>query len=203
MKSLIPLAAILGVLIIGGLWYVNAGNGMIALEERVNTASSQVENVYQRRADLIPNLVATVKGYAKHEADVLEAVTQARAQVGQVKVNGLKTAEDMQKFDQSQGQLSSALSRLLVVSEKYPELKNDMNYLHEFSSRSNNADLAGRIIFNEEGIEVFNFGKHKDKVVEEIFKKEPSYYNWMMDGDFPLHTKKVITAIKLRGAFKS
>ena len=84
---------------------------------------------------------------------------------------------------------------------KYEDLKNDMNFLHDFSIRSNNADLAGRIIFNSEGVEVFNFGKHKDKSVENVFKNEPSYYNWMMDGDFPLYTKKIITAIKLRGAF--
>ncbi|MEO6883724.1 MAG: exonuclease domain-containing protein [Bacteroidia bacterium] len=82
--------------------------------------------------------------------------------------------------------------------EKYPELKNDMTFLHEFSSRSKNADLAGRIIFDEKDVEVFNFGKHKNKSVESVFKTEPSYYNWMMDGDFPLHTKKVITAIRLR-----
>lgn len=86
--------------------------------------------------------------------------------------------------------------------ERYPDLKNDVNFLHEFSSRGNSADLAGRIVFNKEGVEVFNFGKHAGKPVEEVFRKEPSYYNWMMDGDFPLYTKKVITAIKLRNAFK-
>lgn len=78
-------------------------------------------------------------------------------------------------------------------------VKNDIDALHELSSRNDCADLAGRIIYNEKGIEVFNFGKHKDKPVEEIFKKEPSYYQWMMDGDFPLYTKKIITGIRLRG----
>lgn len=87
--------------------------------------------------------------------------------------------------------------------EKYEDLKNDMNFLHDFSIRSNNVDLAGRIVLNSEGIEVFNFGKHKDKSVEQIFKSEPSYYNWMMSGDFPLYTKKIITGIKLRGAFNN
>ena len=81
---------------------------------------------------------------------------------------------------------------------KYPDLKNDVTFLSEFSTRNKNADLAGRIIYNEQGVEVFNFGKHKDKSVEEIFKKESSYYDWMMHGDFPLYTKKVITAIRLR-----
>lgn len=82
--------------------------------------------------------------------------------------------------------------------DKYESLKNDINFLHEFSYRTNAVDLAGRIVYNSKGVEVFNFGKHKDKPVEEVFQKEPSYYNWMMDGDFPLYTKRVITNIRLR-----
>ena len=124
--GLITLAAILGVLVLGGLWYVSTGNNLVALDENVKTSWSQVESVYQRRADLIPNLVNTVKGYAKHEADVLEAITQARASVGQIKVN---SPDDLKKFDAAQSQLSGALSRLLVVSEKYPDLKADKNFL--------------------------------------------------------------------------
>ena len=127
MKSgLIAVIAIVGALVLGGLWYVSAGNSLIALDEHVNTSWSQVESVYQRRADLIPNLVNTVKGYAKHEAEVLESITQARASVGQIKVN---SPEDFKKFDAAQSQLSGALSRLLVVSEKYPDLKADKNFL--------------------------------------------------------------------------
>lgn len=76
---------------------------------------------------------------------------------------------------------------------------NDMQALHDFSFQNKNADLVGQIIFNDQDIEVFNFGKHKGKSVEELFRKEPSYYDWMMKSDFPLSTKKVITAIKLRG----
>lgn len=75
---------------------------------------------------------------------------------------------------------------------------NDIGKLSELSARSRNVDLAGRIIYNEHGVEVFSFGKHKDKPVVEVFTKEPSYYNWMMQGDFPLYTKKVITKIRLR-----
>lgn len=82
--------------------------------------------------------------------------------------------------------------------EKYPELKNDVNFLSEFSRRGNNADLMGRIIFNEDNVEVFNFGKHKGKSVDKVLSEEPSYYDWMMRGDFPLYTKKVLTAIKMR-----
>ncbi|MEW6470493.1 MAG: 3'-5' exonuclease [Bacteroidota bacterium] len=77
-------------------------------------------------------------------------------------------------------------------------LQNDMNYLHEFTSRTKNVDLAARIVYNDKGVEVFNFGKHAGKPVAEVFAAEPSYYDWMMKGDFPLYTKKVITAIRLR-----
>lgn len=77
-------------------------------------------------------------------------------------------------------------------------VKNDIAALHEFTTMTKNADLAGQIVYNDQGIEVFNFGKHKGKAVEEVFKIEPSYYNWMQNGDFPLYTKKIITAIKLR-----
>lgn len=86
--------------------------------------------------------------------------------------------------------------------ERYDELENDIDFLSEFSKRNNTVDLMGRIVYNEEKIEVFNFGKHKGKPVSEILEKDPSYYNWMMKGDFPLYTKKVLTAIKLRSAFK-
>ncbi len=82
--------------------------------------------------------------------------------------------------------------------EKYPELQNDVNFLSDFSKRGNNADLMGRIVFDENNTEVFNFGKHKGRSVEEVLKNEPSYYDWMMRGDFPLYTKKVLTAIKMR-----
>ncbi len=76
-------------------------------------------------------------------------------------------------------------------------VKNDMTVLSTLTARNKNADLAGRIVFNEKGQEVFAFGKHKDKTVKEIFEKEPSYYSWMMQGDFPLYTKKIITQIRL------
>jgi DNA polymerase-3 subunit epsilon len=82
--------------------------------------------------------------------------------------------------------------------ERYEQLKNDIDFLHEFSSKTSNVDFAGRIVYNEKGEEVFNFGKHKGKKVTQLLKDEPSYYNWMMEGDFPLYTKKVLTEIKLR-----
>jgi DNA polymerase-3 subunit epsilon len=76
-------------------------------------------------------------------------------------------------------------------------VKNDMAVLSALTTLTKNVDLAGRIVFNEKNIEVFNFGKHKDKSVKEVFEKEPSYYNWMMQGDFPLYTKKILTQIRL------
>ena len=82
--------------------------------------------------------------------------------------------------------------------DRYPDLQNDINALAEFSSRGEAADYAGRIIYNEKGEEVFNFGKYKGMSVSEVFRKEPSYYSWMMNGDFPLYTKKVITEIRCR-----
>ena len=80
---------------------------------------------------------------------------------------------------------------------KIKPVKNDMAVLSTLTTRTKNVDLAGRIVYNEKGEEVFSFGKHKDKTVKEVFAKEPSYYNWMMQGDFPLYTKKIITQIRL------
>ncbi len=82
--------------------------------------------------------------------------------------------------------------------DKYDELKNDVDFLADFSTRGQNVDFAGRIVYNDKGEEVFNFGKHKGRSVVEVFNVEPSYYSWMMNGDFPLYTKKVITEIRLR-----
>jgi len=98
-------------------------NRLVTLDEAVKTAWSQVENVYQRRADLVPNLVETVKGAAAFEKDTFTAVTEARAKVGQMTLGKLPNAAEMQQFQAAQDGLSSALSRLLVVVERYPELK--------------------------------------------------------------------------------
>ena len=85
--------------------------------------------------------------------------------------------------------------------EKYDEVKNDINELAKISKQSDNADFAGRIVYNKEGVECLNFGKHKGTPVADILKKEPGFYKWMMYGDFPRYTKKVLTAVKLREAF--
>mgnify|MGYP000172784517 CR=1 FL=1 len=121
------IGVILGIIVLWGIiWY----NGTVSANEDVKGQWGKVESAYQRRADLIPNLVNTVKGYAKHESDVLIQVTQARASVGQVKIDPSNMkAEDIQKFEQSQGAVSSAISRLLVVAEQYPDLKANQNFL--------------------------------------------------------------------------
>lgn len=105
-------------------------NRLQGLDEDVKASWSEVENQYQRRADLIPNLVSTVKGYAKHEQETLEKVTQARASATQTTIDASKLNDEaaFKKFEQAQGQLSSALSRLLVVAEKYPDLKANENF---------------------------------------------------------------------------
>ncbi len=83
--------------------------------------------------------------------------------------------------------------------DRYPELKNDVAFLSEFSSFTSNVDFAGRMVYNDKNQEVFNFGKYKGRLVEEVLKQDPAYYSWMMNGDFPLNTKQKLTEIKLRG----
>ncbi|MGL5303403.1 MAG: LemA family protein, partial [Aeromonas sp.] len=101
-------------------------NKIPTLDEQVKASWGQVENQYQRRADLIPNLVATVKGYASHEQDTLKAVTDARARVGSIQVSD---PAQLKQFEAAQSQLSGALSRLMMVSERYPDLKADKQFL--------------------------------------------------------------------------
>jgi LemA protein len=106
-------------------------NTIPTLEEQVNGAWAQVQNQYQRRADLIPNLVETVKGFAQQEQDVLIAVTEARAKVGQMQLSPemLENEEAFRRFEESQAELSGALSRLMVVVEQYPDLRSNENFL--------------------------------------------------------------------------
>ncbi len=112
----------------------NTYNQLVALDEKINETWSQVQNVYQRRADLIPNLVETVKGYAAHERETLEAVIQARANATRPEINVdpqalMQNPQLFQRFEQAQNQLSQALGRLLVTIERYPELKANQNFL--------------------------------------------------------------------------
>jgi len=132
---------------------VGGYNGLVKKNEAVNTAWGQVENVYQRRADLIPNLVETVKGAAKFEQETLTKVIEARASASQVKLTPemLNDPQAMQKFEAAQSELSGALSRLLVTVEQYPELKANANYmaLQEQLEGTENRIAVERRRFNE------------------------------------------------------
>ena len=141
--------------IISGCGY----NSMQAQEEAVFAAWGDVEAAYQRRADLIPNLVEVVKGYAKHEADTLKAVTEARAKVGSMQVSKeiLNDPQAFAKFQQAQGQLSGALSRLMVVVERYPDLKANQNFLdlqNQLEGTENRINVA-RVRYNK-SVQDFN-----------------------------------------------
>ena len=129
-KGLITLLVVLGAVLLVFLWAKNSYNSMVTKEEGVTSAWAQVENVYQRRADLIPNLVATVKGYAAHEQETLEGVVNARAKATQTTIDPSNlTEESMKQFQAAQGELGSALQRLMVVVERYPDLKANQNFL--------------------------------------------------------------------------
>ncbi|HXG58252.1 MAG TPA: LemA family protein [Thermoanaerobaculia bacterium] len=146
--------ALILALIIAGAWFIGVRNHFVTLEEAVNQQWAQVESQYQRRYDLVPNLVRTVQGAAAFEKSTLEAVVQARSRVGQVAAPGAAITTDpnaMAQFEAAQGALSSALSRLLVVVERYPELKANQNFL-ELQSQlegTENRIAVERMRFNE------------------------------------------------------
>src|SRR5216110_3566601 len=126
------LAILLFIVVIAAIALGGSYNGLVRLQQTVNQSWAQVQNVYQRRADLIPNLVQTVSGAANFEKSTLIAVTNARASVGRVQLDPNKAPTDtaqLEQFQAAQGQLSNALSRLLVVVERYPELKANQNFL--------------------------------------------------------------------------
>ena len=120
---------IIAVLAIVAIWGVSSYNGLVKMDEGVNTAWSNVENQYQRRADLIPNLVNTVKGYAAHEKETLEAVMSARSKATQMTIDADNlTPEKLQEYQKAQGEIGSALGRLLAITENYPDLKANENF---------------------------------------------------------------------------
>ena len=133
-------------------WFKSSYNGLVRMDEQVAAAWSQVENVYQRRADLIPNLVATVKGYAAHESTTLEEVVAARSRATQVTVNADQlTPEKLAQFQAAQGELGSALGRLMMLTENYPDLKASQNFseLQAELSGTENRIMVERKKFNE------------------------------------------------------
>lgn len=158
-------------------WAKNGYNGLVKQQENVEKAWSNVDNQYQRRADLIPNLVETVKGYAKHEQETLEGVIAARANATKVTIDPTNmTPEDLQKYQAAQGDVTNALSRLIAVSESYPDLKANQNFLELQSQLEGceNRIAVARKDFNEAAQEyntnrrtfptnilasIFNFGE--------------------------------------------
>lgn len=127
-KTLKTLLGVGVVVFLLGSYFVGKYNTMVSMDETVQTAWSQVENQYQRRLDLIPNLVNTVKGYASHEQETLEGVIKARAEATKTNID-IKDANSFAEFQKTQDGLSSALSRLMVVVEQYPDLKANQNFL--------------------------------------------------------------------------
>lgn len=120
---------VIGIIAIIAIWAVSTYNGLVKEQQKVEATWGNVENAYQRRADLIPNLVETVKGYAKHESETFQQVVEARAKATQITVDasGL-TEEQLAKYQQAQGEIGSALSRLIAVAENYPDLKASDNF---------------------------------------------------------------------------
>ncbi|MEE0236991.1 MAG: LemA family protein [Bacteroidales bacterium] len=179
-KGLITLIVV-GVVLLGGfIWIKNAYNNMVVSDENVQAAWAQVENVYQRRADLIPNLVATVKGYAEHESETLESVVSARAKATQVTVDPTDiTPEAISQFNAAQGELSTALGRLLLIQENYPDLKANQNFL-ELQAQlegTENRIATERMKFNE-AAKAFNTGirKFPDNIIASMFGFEKKAY---------------------------
>ena len=179
-KGLIALIVV-GVILLGGfIWVKGTYNKMVALDESVQTAWAQVENVYQRRADLIPNLVATVKGYAAHESATLEGVVEARAKATQVTVDPENlTEEAVAKFNEAQGELSSALGRLLLIQENYPDLKASQQFseLQAQLEGTENRIATERMKFNE-AARAYNttIRKFPDNILASMFGFEKKGY---------------------------
>lgn len=128
-KSNIIILVVVVVVVLACFGGCSAYNGMVDKQEAATTALADVQATYQRRADLIPNLAKTVQAYAKHEKETFEAVTKARASVGQIKLDaGNLTPEKLHQYEAAQGELSAALGKLMVVAERYPELKANENF---------------------------------------------------------------------------
>ena len=126
-KSIVIIIAVVAVIVI---WAVSMYNGLVTMDESVNSQWANVETQYQRRADLIPNLVNTVKGYASHERETLEGVVEARSKATQMQVNANDlTPEKLAEYQKAQGAVTSALGKLLAITENYPDLKANQNFL--------------------------------------------------------------------------
>ena len=179
-KGLVALIVV-AVLVLGGfIWVKNVYNQIVVSDEYIQATWAQVENVYQRRADLIPNLVSTVKGYAAHESETLEDVVAARAKATQVTVDPADlTPEALARFNEAQDGLSAALGRLLMIQESYPELKANQNFL-ELQAQlegTENRIATERMKFND-AVKAFNTGirRFPDNIIASMFGFEKKGY---------------------------
>lgn len=159
-KSVITLLAILAVVAIIVISAIGTYNGLVTMDENVSGQWANVETQYQRRADLIPNLVNTVKGYATHEKETLEGVIQARSQATQIKVDAADlTPEKLAEYQKAQGAVTQALGKLLAITENYPELKANQNFLElqaQLEGTENRINVA-RKNFND-AAQAYNVG---------------------------------------------
>lgn len=186
MKNIKTLIIIGAIVLIGFFWVKGSYNKMVTMDENVQTAWAQVENVYQRRADLIPNLVATVKGYASHESATLENVVAARAKATQMTVNPENLTEDsIAEFNKAQGELSNALGRLLMIQENYPDLKANQQFseLQAQLEGTENRISTERMKFNE-AAKAYNtlIRKFPDNILASMFGFEKKGYFEAQDG---------------------
>lgn len=190
-KALIALLVIIGIILflaftVGG-WAVKVRNNFVTSEENVNQSWAQVQNVYQRRYDLVPNLVETVKGYAAHERETFITVTEARSKVGQIQLSGdvLDNPEKFKQYQQAQSELGGALSRLLAVAENYPQLKANENFLQLQSQLegTENRIAVERRRFNESA-QSFNtlLRRFPENIVAQFFGfKTRPYFEALVD----------------------
>lgn len=186
MKKLSIPVIIIAVVAVIAIMCVGAYNSLVSSEESVDTAWSQVENVYQRRADLIPNLVNTVKGYAAHEKETLEGVVSARAKATQMTIDPTNlTPEAIEKFQAAQGELGSALGKLLAITENYPDLKANENFkeLQAQLEGTENRIAVERKKFNETA-QVYNTSirKFPRSIVASMFGFERKPYFKAQEG---------------------
>lgn len=179
-KGLVTLIVVAVIVLGGFIWVKNVYNQIVVSDEYIQSTWAQVENVYQRRADLIPNLVSTVKGYAAHESETLENVVAARAKATQVTVDPSDlTPEALARFNEAQDGLSAALGRLLMIQESYPELKANQNFL-ELQAQlegTENRIATERMKFND-AVKAFNTGirRFPDNIVASMLGFEKKGY---------------------------
>ncbi len=181
MKKTLITIGIIFLIILGAYSYFKGFyNTAITLQENIGKQWANVESAYQRRADLIPNLVNTVKGYAAHEKETLEAVVKARAQATQTKIDASNlTPEQLQRFREAQNTLSGALSRLLLVVERYPELKADQHFL-ELQSQLEGTENRINVERNRFNETVAQYNKHirtfPNNLLANMFGFQPKPY---------------------------